>query len=357
MRTIVASWPVSRRTVRWTCVERSGRSSTAAAIRRSGSCATASGSPDERPTGRRRSTCAKKRRRRSPNRGRGRRHGPVPARPPPARRSSPRHGGPGRRSPSTPRLLSSGCWTSPPSWSGAYPLVRRTGAPDARLPDDPHGPAAAGPATRRPGPESDGDGDDPRLRRCLAGDSASRLRDPARRWACASAQRARNSRHSPTSSSTRWASNGGGPSCIRRIGGREAAIEALMNRGPAEASERLMTIPGIGPWTAAETTRLAFGDPDAVSVGDAHIPDMVAWALAERASRGRRPNARTARTVPGPAWPCRGAAGSGRDQDSALRTPVLTPANRTDLASWAHGTAESWTSDSAADPTPQQPAR
>ena len=39
-------------------------------------------------------------------------------------------------------------------------------------------------------------------------------------------------------------------------------------------------MPGIGPWTAAEVVRFAFGDPDAVSVGDYHLPNMVAWALA-----------------------------------------------------------------------------
>jgi 3-methyladenine DNA glycosylase/8-oxoguanine DNA glycosylase len=39
-------------------------------------------------------------------------------------------------------------------------------------------------------------------------------------------------------------------------------------------------VPGIGPWTVAEVTRVAFGDPDAVSVGDYHIPSVVAWALA-----------------------------------------------------------------------------
>jgi 3-methyladenine DNA glycosylase/8-oxoguanine DNA glycosylase len=67
---------------------------------------------------------------------------------------------------------------------------------------------------------------------------------------------------------------------IRRLGAREAAIEALMDGTPANARERLQSIPGLGPWTAAEACRLAFGDPDAVSVGDAHIPDLVAWALA-----------------------------------------------------------------------------
>jgi 3-methyladenine DNA glycosylase/8-oxoguanine DNA glycosylase len=42
----------------------------------------------------------------------------------------------------------------------------------------------------------------------------------------------------------------------------------------------LRALPGIGPWTAAEVGLRAFGDPDAVSVGDFHIPNMVAWALA-----------------------------------------------------------------------------
>jgi 3-methyladenine DNA glycosylase/8-oxoguanine DNA glycosylase len=53
-----------------------------------------------------------------------------------------------------------------------------------------------------------------------------------------------------------------------------------MSLSAEEARLRLRAIPGIGPWTAAEATRLAFGDPDAVSVGDAHLPDLVAWALA-----------------------------------------------------------------------------
>lgn len=53
-----------------------------------------------------------------------------------------------------------------------------------------------------------------------------------------------------------------------------------MTQPQSEAFARLQTIRGIGPWTAAEATRTAFGDPDAVSVGDAHLPDLVSWALA-----------------------------------------------------------------------------
>ncbi|MER7456991.1 DNA-3-methyladenine glycosylase 2 family protein [Micromonospora sp. NPDC126480] len=51
----------------------------------------------------------------------------------------------------------------------------------------------------------------------------------------------------------------------------------------AEATRRLTAITGIGPWTAAEVVRVAYGDPDAVSVGDYHVPNTVAWALAGEA--------------------------------------------------------------------------
>jgi 3-methyladenine DNA glycosylase/8-oxoguanine DNA glycosylase len=45
-----------------------------------------------------------------------------------------------------------------------------------------------------------------------------------------------------------------------------------------EATRRLTAIPGVGPWTAAEVVRVAYGDPDAVSVGDYHIPNTVSDA-------------------------------------------------------------------------------
>ena len=65
---------------------------------------------------------------------------------------------------------------------------------------------------------------------------------------------------------------------IRRAAGRAAWLEAAPDA--AEATHRLRSLPGIGPWTAAEVVRTAFGDPDAVSIGDYHVPNMVAWALA-----------------------------------------------------------------------------
>ncbi len=47
-----------------------------------------------------------------------------------------------------------------------------------------------------------------------------------------------------------------------------------------EAYARMTALPGVGPWTAAEVGMVALGDPDAVSVGDYHLPNHVAYALA-----------------------------------------------------------------------------
>ncbi|MGA8466506.1 MAG: DNA-3-methyladenine glycosylase 2 family protein [Trebonia sp.] len=62
------------------------------------------------------------------------------------------------------------------------------------------------------------------------------------------------------------------------------SLERLLAKTHEEADRLLRTIPGIGPWTSAETRQRAAGDPDAVSVGDAHLPDMVGWALAGRSA-------------------------------------------------------------------------
>ncbi|MEU8677184.1 DNA-3-methyladenine glycosylase 2 family protein [Streptomyces sp. NPDC048560] len=47
-----------------------------------------------------------------------------------------------------------------------------------------------------------------------------------------------------------------------------------------EAAARLELIPGIGPWTSAETLQRSNGAADAVSVGDYHLPGIVGFALA-----------------------------------------------------------------------------
>ena len=66
---------------------------------------------------------------------------------------------------------------------------------------------------------------------------------------------------------------------------RAAATAALGLEAWAESTvlARLQSLPGVGPWTAAETVQRAFGHPDAVSVGDYHRPDLVVYALTGRA--------------------------------------------------------------------------
>lgn len=57
-------------------------------------------------------------------------------------------------------------------------------------------------------------------------------------------------------------------------------LEEIRHMSSDDGRRRLETVPGVGPWTAAETMRLALGDPDAVSVGDFHLPRLVCWVLA-----------------------------------------------------------------------------
>ncbi|MDT0166458.1 DNA-3-methyladenine glycosylase 2 family protein [Actinotalea sp. AC32] len=64
-----------------------------------------------------------------------------------------------------------------------------------------------------------------------------------------------------------------------RVAGR---LEESVDMPVAETWRRLLTVPGVGPWTAAETTQRALGDADAVSVGDYHLPNQVGHALAGR---------------------------------------------------------------------------
>lgn len=67
---------------------------------------------------------------------------------------------------------------------------------------------------------------------------------------------------------------------LHRVCTRSAWIDEAFALPVDAAGARLATLPGVGPWTVAEVGRLAFGDADAVSVGDYHVPNFVAWALA-----------------------------------------------------------------------------
>ncbi|MFJ3232586.1 DNA-3-methyladenine glycosylase family protein [Streptomyces sp. NPDC086787] len=59
-----------------------------------------------------------------------------------------------------------------------------------------------------------------------------------------------------------------------------ARLEEAAGMEPAAAQARLEVVPGIGPWTSAETVQRSHGAPDTVTVGDLHLPGVVGWALA-----------------------------------------------------------------------------
>jgi 3-methyladenine DNA glycosylase/8-oxoguanine DNA glycosylase len=60
-----------------------------------------------------------------------------------------------------------------------------------------------------------------------------------------------------------------------------SALECTLalGRGGADVAKKLRSLPGVGIWTAAETTQRSHGDPDSPSVGDYHLPSTVGLAL------------------------------------------------------------------------------
>ena len=69
---------------------------------------------------------------------------------------------------------------------------------------------------------------------------------------------------------------------VRRAASAAGRIERLAKASPAEASTYLERFRGIGVWTSAETVAVSHGDCDAVSVGDFHLKNQVAWHLTGR---------------------------------------------------------------------------
>jgi 3-methyladenine DNA glycosylase/8-oxoguanine DNA glycosylase len=72
------------------------------------------------------------------------------------------------------------------------------------------------------------------------------------------------------------------PSRARTLVGcaqRAESLERLSGRSADEARTALMSLPGVGEWTAAETAQRAFGDADALSVGDYHLSNVIGCTL------------------------------------------------------------------------------
>jgi 3-methyladenine DNA glycosylase/8-oxoguanine DNA glycosylase len=60
---------------------------------------------------------------------------------------------------------------------------------------------------------------------------------------------------------------------------RASSLERLSSRPAEQAHAALMSLPGVGVWTAAETAQRAFGDADALSIGDYHLAKLIGWSL------------------------------------------------------------------------------
>jgi 3-methyladenine DNA glycosylase/8-oxoguanine DNA glycosylase len=67
---------------------------------------------------------------------------------------------------------------------------------------------------------------------------------------------------------------------VIEVARRSRRLEEAAQMDLDDAYRRITAVRGIGPWSAALVGLQALGDADAVPVGDFHIPNTVAWALA-----------------------------------------------------------------------------
>ena len=68
---------------------------------------------------------------------------------------------------------------------------------------------------------------------------------------------------------------------IRRVASESAFLlsHQFTDMNTSDATASLRRIHGVGEWTAAVAGGLAFGDPDALQIGDYHVKNTAAWAL------------------------------------------------------------------------------
>lgn len=67
---------------------------------------------------------------------------------------------------------------------------------------------------------------------------------------------------------------------VRRTLGVLPALERARSAGSARFQEVVRSVPGCGPWTATGLAGQVLGDPDAVLLGDLHLPHAVCHTLA-----------------------------------------------------------------------------
>lgn len=67
---------------------------------------------------------------------------------------------------------------------------------------------------------------------------------------------------------------------VRSASRHVAHLQATLDLPREQRLAACTQVPGVGVWTAGLLLRVAAGDPDAVEVGDYHVKDQVAYALA-----------------------------------------------------------------------------
>lgn len=67
---------------------------------------------------------------------------------------------------------------------------------------------------------------------------------------------------------------------IIEVSRRARRMDEALQMEPSAAKRRLEAVAGVGPWTASILMGSVYGDRDSVTVGDYHLPNTVAWALA-----------------------------------------------------------------------------
>jgi 3-methyladenine DNA glycosylase/8-oxoguanine DNA glycosylase len=77
----------------------------------------------------------------------------------------------------------------------------------------------------------------------------------------------------------RWGVEQRRTNTIKTAAGHARRLIELVALPLGEARDRLLALPGVGPWTVNHVAMLALGDADAVSVGDYWLKHVVSFAL------------------------------------------------------------------------------
>ena len=67
---------------------------------------------------------------------------------------------------------------------------------------------------------------------------------------------------------------------VIEVSRRSKRLEEILEMDREAAERRLLAVRGVGPWTTGIVMGQACGDRDAIPLGDYHLPNTVAWALA-----------------------------------------------------------------------------